>query len=86
VLVLSADLFNRASGLLLIAPIAQGGNASRGSGFSVTLMGSGTRTQGIVLCDQTRTIDAQARRFRKVEKAPSALVHEALDAVRAILE
>jgi len=86
VLVLPADLFNRASGLLLIAPITQGGNASRETGFSVTLMGSGTRTQGVVLCDQTRTIDARARRFRKVEKAPSTLVQEALDAVRAILE
>ena len=85
-LVLSADLFNKASGLLLIAPITQGGNVSRGTGFSVTLMGSGTKTQGVVLCDQTRTVDASARRFRKVEKAPTAIVQEALDAVRAILE
>ena len=86
VLVLSADAFNLASGLLLVAPITQGGNASRENGFSVTLMGSGARTQGVVLCDQTRTIDARARAFKKVEKAPAALVQEALDAVRAILE
>ncbi len=52
----------------------------------MTLMGSGTKTQGIVLCDQTRTVDARARRFSKIEKAPSAVVEEALDAVRAILE
>ncbi|MGH8216503.1 MAG: type II toxin-antitoxin system PemK/MazF family toxin, partial [Rhodanobacteraceae bacterium] len=75
-----------ASGLLLVAPITQGGNASRETGFSVTLVGSGTRTQGVVLCDQTRTIDARARTFRRVEKTPTALVEEALDAVRAILE
>ncbi len=86
ILVLSADAFNKVSGLLLIAPITQGGTASRGTGFSVTLMGSGTKTQGVVLCDQTRTIDARARRFRKVEKAPTEIVQEALDAVRAILE
>jgi mRNA interferase ChpB len=86
VLVLSADAFNRASGLLLVAPITQGGAASRETGFSVTLMGSGTMTQGVVLCDQTRTVDARARTFRKVEKAPAALVEEALDAVRSILE
>ncbi len=36
VLVLSADAFNRASGLLLVAPITQGGMASRETGFSVT--------------------------------------------------
>ena len=85
-LVLSADAFNKASGLLLVAPITQGGTASHETGFSVTLMGSGTRTQGIVLCDQTRTVDARARTFRKIERAPDALVNEALDAVRSILE
>ena len=86
VLVLSADAFNRASGLLLVAPITQGGAASRETGFSVTLVGSGTATQGVVLCDQTRTVDARARTFRKIEKAPATLVEEALDAVRSILE
>jgi mRNA interferase ChpB len=86
VLVLSADAFNKASGLLLVAPISQGGNVSRETGFSVTLMGAGTSTQGMVLCDQTRTIDARARTFRRIEKAPALVVEEALDAVRAILE
>lgn len=86
VLVLSADAFNKASGLLLVAPITQGGTTSRETGFSVTLMGSGTATEGMVLCDQTRTVDARARTFKKVEKAPPVLVQEALDAVRAILE
>lgn len=86
VLVLSADAFNKASGLLLVAPITQGGAASRGTGFSVTLMGSGTRTQGVILCDQTRTIDARAPTFKYLEKAPLHVVQEALEAARAILE
>lgn len=86
VLVLSADAFNKASGLLLVAPITQGGAAARESGFSVTLMGSGTRTQGVILCDQTRTVDARARTFRRLERAPSHVVEEALDAARSILE
>ena len=86
VLVLSADAFKNASGLLLVAPITQGGATSGETGFSVTLMGSGTRTLGVVLCDQTRTVDARARTYKKIEKAPEALVQEALDAVRAILE
>lgn len=85
-MVLSADAFNKASGLLLIAPITQGGTTSRETGFSVTLMGSGTKTQGVILCDQTRTIDARARTFKRVEKAPIAAVEEALNAVRSILE
>lgn len=86
VLVLSADAFNKASGLLLVAPITQGGTASRETGFSVNLMGSGTRTQGVVLCDQTRTVDARDRIFTRIEKAPPRLVEEALEAVRSILE
>lgn len=86
VLVLSADAFNEASGLLLVAPITQGGTASRETGFCVTLMGSGTRTQGVVLCDQTCTIDARARRCKRVERAPVAVTEEALDALRSILE
>ena len=93
VLVLSADAFNKASGLLLVAPITQGAAAPRGpqqrswsTGFSVTLMGSGTTTQGVVLCDQTRTVDARARTLKRIEKAPAALVAEALDAVRSILD
>ncbi len=86
VLVLSADAFNTASGLLLVAPITHGGTPPRETGFSVTLMGTGTKTQGIILCDQTRTVDARACAFRGLEKAPAQVVQEALDAVRAILE
>lgn len=85
-LVLSADAFNKASGLLLVAPITQGGTATRQNGFGVTLMGAGTVTQGIVLCDQTRTVDARARSYKRIERAPAAVVDEALESVRAILE
>ena len=86
VLVLSADAFNKASGLLLVAPITQGGTASRANGFSVALMGSGSQTQGVVLCDQTRTIDARARTYRRIERVSDMVLEEALDAVRAILD
>lgn len=76
----------RTSDLLLVAPITQGGAASRETGFSVSLMGSRTETQGVVLCDQTRTVDARARTFKRIEKAPDTVVQESLDAVRSILE
>lgn len=48
-------------------------------------MGSGTVTQGIVLCDRTRTVDARARSYKRIERAPAAVVNEALESVRAIL-
>lgn len=86
VLVLSAHAFNKASGLLLLAPIRHGGAASRDTGFSVTLTRAGTATPGVVLCNQTRTVDARAGPFCRVENAPAAVVGEALDPVRSILE
>lgn len=83
VLVPSADAFNRASALLLVVPIAQGGTAPRETGFSVTLMGSGTATQDVVLCDQTHT-SLFAPIFRKGEKVPAALVKGVLDMARSL--
>lgn len=70
----------------MVAPITRGGTASRETGFSVTLMVSDTHTQGVVLCDQTPTIDARACTSKRVEMAPPPVVEEALDAVRSILE
>jgi mRNA interferase ChpB len=43
-------------------------------------------THGVVLCDQTRTVDTRARTFRKLEQVPAAVIEEALDAARSILE
>jgi mRNA interferase ChpB len=52
-LVLSPKQFNRL-GMTLIAPITQGGNYARVEGFTVTLMGTGTDTQGVVLISGIR--------------------------------
>ena len=65
-LVLSVKAFNRL-GSTLVAPITQGGNFSRVHGFSVSLMGTGTETQGVVLINGVRMIDLRARESRKVE-------------------
>lgn len=85
-LVLSPHEFNRQSGLLLIAPITQGiGLDDRQSGFAVTLMGAGSRVQGVVLCDQVRTVDARPRKFQIVETASDTAVEESLAAVASLL-
>ena len=47
-LVLSPKAFNKL-GLTLIAPITQGGNYARFQGFAISLMGTGTETQGVIL-------------------------------------
>jgi mRNA interferase ChpB len=84
-LVLSPRAFN-VLGTALVAPITQGGNLARFAGFAVTLMGSGTKTQGVVLVNAVRTLDLQARGARKIETAPTAVVEDVLARLRTITD
>ncbi|WP_416423688.1 type II toxin-antitoxin system ChpB family toxin [Pseudomonas sp. App30] len=84
-MVLSPAAFN-ALGLALVAPITQGGNFSRDAGFAVPLTGSGCETQGAVLVNQIRSMDLEARQAKRIEKAPQAVVDDALARVQALLE
>ena len=52
-------------------PISQGALQTRVAGFAASLMGAGTLTQGVVMCNQPRTVDLVARRAMKVESVPS---------------
>jgi len=84
-MVLSPKPFNKL-GLTMVAPITQGGNHARFEGFAVTLMGSGTLTQGVVLANSIRSLDLAARKAVKVEKAPPDIVNEVMAILAAILE
>ena len=84
-LVLSLRKFN-ALGTALVAPITQGGNYARHAGFAVSLMGSGTATQGVVLVNAVRMLDLEQRAAKKVEAAPASVVEEALAKLQTILE
>lgn len=84
-LVLTREPFNR-FGLVLAAPITQGGGFARENGFTVSLTGSGMSTQGVVLCNQVRMLDFTERAGRVVEKAPDDLVDEVLARVRTLLD
>ncbi len=84
-LVLSTRAFN-ALGTALVAPITQGGNLARYAGFAVTLMGTGTKTQGVVLVNAVRTMDLEQRGAVKIESAPPAVVEDAQARLMAIVE
>lgn len=84
-LVLSPKAFNKL-GLTLIAPITQGGDFARFQGFSVSLMGTGTETQGVILVNGVRSVDLKARKAKKVESLDSEIVDEALAILSAILD
>lgn len=85
VLVLTPAEFNR-FGLALVAPITQGGGFAREHGFAVPLMGTGTMTQGVVLCHQVRMLDYRARNAKVVEIVPEDTVDDVLARVRALLD
>ena len=85
VLIVSPREFNRL-GTPLVCPITQGGNLARDKGFAVSLSGVGTRTQGVVLCNQPRVLDLQTRSANFVEKAPQAIVDEVIARLLTLLE
>lgn len=84
-LVLTPAAYN-ATGLAVIAPVTQGGDFARYAGFAVTLSGSGTETQGVVLCNQIRTVDLEARCAKRVESVPAVIMDDVLARVQALFE
>ena len=85
VLVLTPAAFNR-FGLVLACPVTQGGAFAREHGFAVSLSGAGSRTQGIALCHQVRTLDHKERNAALVESLPTNIVEEVLARVRTLLD
>lgn len=85
VLVLSTSAFN-ALGVVLVAPIIQGGDFARHAGFAVSLSGAGTKTQGVALVTQIRMLDLEARKAKRVETVPEYVVEDALARLRAITD
>lgn len=76
VVIVSPASFNKATGLPVILPITNGGEFASRIGFCVPL--SGTRTTGVVRCDQPRVLDLKARNGRKVEKLPADIIDEVM--------
>ena len=78
VLIISPGAFNRLTGTPVVLPITTGGNFARTAGFAVSLEGAGTRTTGVVRCDQPRALDVAARGGRKLESVPAGVMEEVL--------
>ncbi|WP_409286886.1 type II toxin-antitoxin system ChpB family toxin [Pseudomonas guariconensis] len=84
-LILTPAAYN-ATGLAVVAPITQGGDFARYAGFAVTLSGAGTETQGVILCNQIRTVDLAARGAKLIESVPDVVIEDALARVQALFE
>jgi len=86
VLIVSPEAFNQVTKLPVILPITSGGNFARTAGFAVSLTGAGTKTAGVIRCDQPRTLDLAARGSRKLESIPDAIMDGVLARLAPIFE
>lgn len=84
-LVLTTKDFNKL-GDVLVAPITQGGDFARYAGFAVTLTGTGCKTQGVALVNKIRMLDLDARKAKKIERAPKAVIEDAIGRLTALLD
>jgi mRNA interferase ChpB len=85
-LIVSSDEFNRLSRMPIVVPITSGGAFARNAGFAVSLVGLGTTTTGVALCNQVRSLDVIARNGRKLETLPVAITAEVLARLSTILQ
>src|SRR5437764_10759039 len=86
VLIVSPEAFNRITKVPVVLPITSGGNFARTAGFAVPLTGAGTKTTGVVRCDQPRALDLGARGGKKLESVPSVIIDEVLAKLAPIFE
>ena len=85
VLIVSPEAFNRVTKVPMVLPITGGGSFARTAGFAVSLMECGTKTTGVVRCDQPRALDLAARGGRKLETVPAEIMDEVLARLGPIL-
>lgn len=78
VLIVSPTPFNRVTRTPVVVPVTKGGQFARQRGFAVSLEEAGTRTTGVIRCDQPRTLDVLARGGRRLESVPEPIMDEVL--------
>lgn len=86
VLIVSPEAFNQVTKVPVVLPVTSGGSFARTAGFAVPLTGAGTKTTGVVRCDQPRALDLRARGGRRLECVPDAIMDEVLARLTPIFE
>jgi mRNA-degrading endonuclease toxin of MazEF toxin-antitoxin module len=86
VLIVSPDAFNKVTRVPVVVPITSGGNFARTAGFAVSLAEAGTRTTGVIRCDQPRALDLPSRGGKRAESVPRQVMEEVLGRMAVIFE
>jgi mRNA interferase MazF len=81
-LVVSNKSFNNFSKLAIVCPIT---SRDKAHPFHIRLDGK-TKTSGVILCDQVRTLDINARKFEYIEDIPEEILLEVIDIVNGFIE
>jgi mRNA interferase MazF len=80
--VVSNERFNRFSKMAIVCPIT---NTDKNHPFHVRLNHT-TSTQGVILCDQVRTVDIYARNFEMIESLSDEILIEVIDIISGFIE
>ena len=81
-LVVSNETFNNFSNLAVVCPIT---SVDKKHPFHVKLNGK-TKTKGVILCDQARTLDISARKYKHIENIPEDILSEVIDIIYGFIE
>ncbi|MDI9479814.1 MAG: type II toxin-antitoxin system PemK/MazF family toxin [Syntrophomonadaceae bacterium] len=80
--VISNNVFNRFTKLAIVCPIT---NTDRDFPLHVRL-DKRTKTTGVIMCEQAKSLDVSARGISFVEKVPKDLVKEVIDIITSSVE
>jgi len=81
-LVISNETFNNFSKLAIVCPIT---NTDKNHPFHIKL-NEKTKTKGVILCDQARTLDIKARNYEFIENIQEDTLLEAIDIIYGFIE
>lgn len=81
-LVISNNFFNKVSKLAIVCPITTN---DKEFPLHIPLDGR-TETKGNILCEHVRTLDLNARPYKKIEKVPENILKKAIDIVFSEIE
>lgn len=85
-IVLTPRAFNDRFGLAWTCPITSGRQALARGLTAITLMGTGLKVSGIVLCHQIKALDWSARKASRVDRLKGPVLEQILDICTAIID
>ena len=81
-LIISNELFNKYSEMAIVCPIT---NTDKNHPLHIKLDNS-TKTKGVILCDQIKTMDIKIRKYKYLEDISADLLENVLDIVFSLME